>query len=853
MLINHSFGPEFDKLWSRLKSKYPEALFDIEGVGKQLDGCVFAREFFGNEVAADSSVDPNANVTDNSVIVYNTESDKPIKKLHSFYVLWDKLKTLYGKKIADEIIEMQISGDIYIHDAHGIASGMPYSYHKHTSIIIKRNEIVQFTTMEGLFKEYYTNVEVLADRETINLKSENIQILDKDNKWIKLEHILKHKNHTELVKLETKNGYSTIVTLDHPVILEDGSEKYAEELSLEDKLMISNCKVYLDEKVTMEEDFAYLIGFFLGDGWVEYQEGKTTDIRHGRINIRQNDIENTKIYKVVKKYFSNVTTIKNGTQIYFGGKSDVIDFLQYNTGAENKQLPNDILHWNKTAIKSLLCGLIDSDGNVNTNGVVSLRVTSFALVQQVSEILRALNCGTSRTSFIGIPSSKNSYKSNLEMYRVSLRLTDLDFIAYSNKVQAKAHEVFKSVAKDGRFESNKLHRIEIFDNKEEYVYDITTETGHFHSQGLIQHNCFNYTCYDLMSQGLSVVTKIQCLPPKYFTAFKSQLEQFTVVASNSTLGATGLADMLICMSWYYKKMLETLSDEHFKFASAEDVKKYVKASLVSMIYTFNQPMRANQSPFTNVSIYDDEFLDALLPDYLFPDGSTPDKELVKELQVMFLDCMNEELRRNALTFPVTTSCHAVDKDGNIKDKAFLKMIAEKNMEFAFINIYCGDSATISSCCRLRSEGKGKNEYFNSFGSGSTKIGSLGVCSINFPRLAYRYKDLDIFKAKLVEMVRVAAYVNNAKREVVKQRIENGNEPLYSLGFMELDHQYSTCGVNGLNECVEILGYDILEESGTNLVVDLIDMINAENDKYQEMYHAPHNCEQVPKMSGNKVA
>ena len=183
------------------------------------------------------------------------------------------------------------------------------------------------------------------------------------------------------------------------------------------------------------------------------------------------------------------------------------------------------------------------------------------------------------------------------------------------------------------------------------------------------------------------------------------------------------------------------------------------------------------------------------------------------------------------------------KNSEIKDEEFLELIAKQNQRFGFINIYCGDSSTLSSCCRLRSEQK--SEYFNSFGAGSSKIGSLGVCSINFPRLAIKHQNKEVFLSELVKMVEVCAKINNAKRHIVEKRIKNGNEPLYTLGFMELSKQYSTVGVNGFNECIELLGEDILNENGQELAIVILDTINNTNKKFQKQYDSPHNCEQVP--------
>lgn len=370
-----------------------------------------------------------------------------------------------------------------------------------------------------------------------------------------------------------------------------------------------------------------------------------------------------------------------------------------------------------------------------------------------------------------------------------------------------------------------------------YIHD-------FHGIAVGSPYCFNYSSYDIMMKGLPMVKKIKSVPPKYLYSFKSQLEQFVVIASNSTMGATGLADLLIIMSYYVKNILDTKKDAHFSLADEESCWSYVKENIVSFIYTINQPMRANQSPFTNVSVYDKYFLEEMCKDYLFLDGSSPDIEIVQKIQDLYLDIMNEEMDRTPITFPVTTACFSTDENNNLRDLDFVSKIAEKNMKFGFINLYNGSTSTLSSCCRLRSDKE--NKYFNSFGSGSSKIGSLGVCSINFPRIAIKSKgDEDVFISSLSSIVEDCARINNAKRNIVKKRIDNGNLPLYSHNFINLSKQYSTVGVNGLNECVEIMGKDILDSKGQDFVLHILSTINGINDAMEDRYNAPHNCEQVP--------
>lgn len=366
--------------------------------------------------------------------------------------------------------------------------------------------------------------------------------------------------------------------------------------------------------------------------------------------------------------------------------------------------------------------------------------------------------------------------------------------------------------------------------------------------------CFNFSTYDIMVMGLPMIKKIKSIPPKFLYSFKSQLEQFVVIGSNSILGATGLADMFIVMSHYVEKLLESKSDAHFNFETEDDCWRYIKENLASFVYTVNQPQRGGiQSPFTNVSVYDEYFLKSLLEDGAYKwNGRSPNIEVIKKVQELFLDVMNTELTRTPVTFPIVTACFCIDKDNNIQDENFVEMIAEKNKDFGFINIYSGSSSTLSSCCRLRSDTS--NEYFNNFGAGSSKIGSLGVVTLNLPRMAYKAvkEPGDDPKKKFLELleeaVNVVGKINNSKRHILRKRIEAGNMPLYSLGFISLDKQYSTVGVNGINEACEILGLNILEENGQEFVLQCLNNINGTNDKLQKQYSSPHNVEQTPSES-----
>lgn len=162
------------------------------------------------------------------------------------------------------------------------------------------------------------------------------------------------------------------------------------------------------------------------------------------------------------------------------------------------------------------------------------------------------------------------------------------------------------------------------------------------------------------------------------------------------------------------------------------------------------------------------------------------------------------------------------------------------------NHYFSADRIISHNCRLRSDIEKAQLYTNNFGAGSTKIGSQNVTTINLPRLAFKYSsNQEKFFEELEELAIDAQSINNCKRHILKKRIDAGNHPLYSLGFINLNSQYSTIGLNGFHECLEIMGYDIKTEEGQEFGIRILDLLNDINDQMDKKYSAPHNLEQIP--------
>jgi hypothetical protein len=156
------------------------------------------------------------------------------------------------------------------------------------------------------------------------------------------------------------------------------------------------------------------------------------------------------------------------------------------------------------------------------------------------------------------------------------------------------------------------------------------------------------------------------------------------------------------------------------------------------------------------------------------------------------------------------------------------------------------SGIITHNCRLRSDMLADEDtygYTNSIGGSSTKVGSIGVCSINLPHIAFTSKDYAEFEDTVCTLVRLAAIINDVKRKCVQDKIDVGAHPLYTYNFIDIKKQYSTVGINGMYEAFEIMGYDMV--TMVDKIIDLMDKINNINLEMDKMYEFHHNCEQVP--------
>lgn len=906
MLVNHSFDKRFVSLMERLRKQYGEEMFELEGIGeKHLDINRYSKDFFGTKIAtADKTIDANANVNDISVLTWENESQKSLKKLNALYVLWKSVMIEFGIKRANKMIEYEINGAIRIHDFHMWLK--PYSYNQETPIIIRVNSgDAQNITMKQLFDYYVEFVEVLPDRETIDLTNvhkeinyvddlpvldenrhrlpmmnwdadnwkvkdrHHIEILDKNGQWSELKRVLRHKTERDMIVYQTENGDFSYVTDDHPVILEDGSEIEAGKLEIGNKIMSEKISYDFDEHIDVSDDVAYFIGFVIGDGNVGrhsfYKANNnlsdndvaimTTKVESA-ITVYQKNIKNTRIYQVMTNLFDNQLERRKSVEettdrVTFSSRRFKLLLakyfnMDYGESSYTKTLPLNVLHWTRQAKEALVAGLIDSEGSVGKGacaGGATIRMKSYATIISLYEVVNSIGlsawkrvCGEKKfDNLFGVSFEINSRIAELSEKVMKngyeLRQSEYDYTERSNAVQ----KIFR-VSKEqfvNTFNGVKLN---------EFVYDVTTSSGHFYSGGMIQHNCWASSLSELVLNGMPFYPKIKIGPIKHFDSFINLSLQYVCYASNQIAGALALPDFFIYADFFVRK------DFGENWHQDESTVKKVNQLFQNWIYSVNFSWRSNQSPFVNLSVFDMYWLKALFKEHANPDFSSPNFDNVDRLQRMFVAEMVRNLKDNPFTFPVMTAALLMDKETKkMKDDDFFNFVSGTNAKTGLFNFFVDtETSSLSSCCRLRNSIEEANkEYVNSFGAGGLSIGSHRVVTINLPQIAYVAEDWEDFKKLLEYRVNLSQDILDTHRQAIQKLIDGNRLPLYRYNFMNLSRQFSTIGFIGMNECVELLGYDILDKRGSERARNILDIINAMNLKKSKADGHLRNVEQVP--------
>lgn len=337
--------------------------------------------------------------------------------------------------------------------------------------------------------------------------------------------------------------------------------------------------------------------------------------------------------------------------------------------------------------------------------------------------------------------------------------------------------------------------------------------GHFYLHdaynATFKSYCFAYDLERLSKEGLYFINNFNNQPPKHLNTFTDFVGEFVSWNCNRTSGAVGLPSFLVysfyfwkkdCDNGYITKSPESMRDQEFQ----------------RFIYKLNQPyLRGGvQSAFTNISIFDRPYLEALFGGKEFPDGTFIIDYIddLIEYQKAFMEVVSKVRSENMMTFPVL-SFALLRQDGKFNDEDFAKWCCNHNMKWADSNFFISEDVTsLSNCCRLVSDVKDLG-YFNSIGGTALEVGSIKVNTINLARLSYESETKEDYLVLLKEKVELCVKTLHVIRGILQRNIEKGLLPNYSLEIINLKSQYNTVGIIGIYEALQKFEFTKKDEFG----------------------------------------
>lgn len=360
--------------------------------------------------------------------------------------------------------------------------------------------------------------------------------------------------------------------------------------------------------------------------------------------------------------------------------------------------------------------------------------------------------------------------------------------------------------------------------------------------------CYAYDLEALVNKGLFFIDNFNAQPPKHLTTYTDFVGEFVSWTSNRSSGACGLPSFLVYSFYFWKKDCET----NFLINSPE---YYRDQEFQRIIYKLNQPyLRVNQSAFTNFSIFDKPYYEAIFGGKEFPDG-TPmvmyTDEFI-EYQKAFMRVVSDIRSKNMMTFPVLSYC-LLRKNGSFVDEDFAKWCCKHNMKWADSNFFISEDVTsLSNCCRLVSDIKNLG-YFNSLGGTALEVGSVKVNTINLARIAYESKNIDDYIKILTKEVNLCCKTLDTVRHIIQRNAEKGLLPNYVHGIVNMKSQYNTIGILGIYEVLvhygmtetDKFGYVYYTDEGIEFAKQILKTITDVKNEFQNSVDYSINIEQVP--------
>ncbi len=379
----------------------------------------------------------------------------------------------------------------------------------------------------------------------------------------------------------------------------------------------------------------------------------------------------------------------------------------------------------------------------------------------------------------------------------------------------------------------------------------TSGDYHIHDLGNLSVYCCGWDLQDLLLTGFrGVESKIESAPPKHFKVALGQVINFFYTLQGEAAGAQAFSnfDTYLAPFIYY----DDLNYEE------------VKQSMQEFLYNINVPTRVGfQTPFTNVT------MDLRVPEFMADEpviigGERKSKtygEFQEEMDMFnraFAELMLEgDAKGRMFSFPIPTYNITEDFewDNPVLDPVW-EMTAKYGIPY-FSNFVSSDmdpSDARSMCCRLRLDNRELRKRGGGLFGANPMTGSIGVVTLNMPRIGYLAEDKQEYKQRVKELMDSARRSLETKRRVLENLAENGLYPYSKFYLRSVKERYdeywknhfNTIGINGMNESLEnFLGVSIADPAGREFALEIMEMMKGRLADYQEESGNLYNLEATP--------
>jgi len=374
---------------------------------------------------------------------------------------------------------------------------------------------------------------------------------------------------------------------------------------------------------------------------------------------------------------------------------------------------------------------------------------------------------------------------------------------------------------------------------------------HIHDLQVLSVYCVGWDLWDLLLNGFrGVPGKIESRPPRHFTSALGQIVNFLYTLQGESAGAQAFSNFDTLLAPFIR--YDRLSYEQ------------VKQAIQEFVYNLNVPTRTGfQAPFTNLTfdlkvspIYREQaaLVGGELKDAVYGEF----QEEVDMLNRAFFEVMLEgDAKGRVFTFPIPT--YSITKDFDWENPVYeglWKMSAKYGIPYFanFVNSEMRPEDVRSMCCRLRLDLSKLERKGGSFFGANPLTGSIGVVTVNMPRIGYLSKSEEEFFQRLSELMELAMESLEIKREVLEELTDRGLYPYSKFYLREIKsrfgqywkNHFSTIGLVGMNEaCLNLLGVSIAEPEGRNFAIRVLDFMREKLLEFQKRTGNNYNFEATP--------